>query len=611
MKNASFITPSNQDWKVAAEESLKGKKIDSLMRNTYENIVLKPLYSKEDKLESNAFPGGSDFRRGVHAVGYHSNPWKIAQKVAYQTVEELKEKLENNLVRGQTALAFRIEKSLLGLPEQLVGLLSRFIEMAPLAVETNGFQKQFINHLISVGGINNAVGFFAEDPLSLWVKSGSFSLDEYLNLWPDTIQIIDQHIANVKSILIDTTTYHNGGANAVQELAIALATAVYYLEELSTRGIDIEKLFTKMIFKFQIGANFFMEISKLRAVRVLWDKIGEAYGVSSEHRAMEIIAETSNFTKTLYDANVNILRSGNEAFAAVLGGVQYLDVHSFNELEGLTPLSERLARNTQLILKEEAYLGNIVDPAGGSWYIESLTNELVEKAWDYFLTIDEKGGILASLESNWLQSEIAEVLHKRQQDVFYRKQSIIGTNVYADLQEITNEVISREDCVTVDNQSIKPIKSRRLSEDFESLRHRALLLKNNQVGLISLGELKEYKARADFMTGFLASGGLAVVRSSSIHSINEAQTFIEHNQLKHYVICGSNDMYSEIGLDLVKHLKENYPFRSFYLAGLPEKDSQADWLEAGISNFVHIKTNCFAFNSSIIAELEEVGNNGK
>jgi methylmalonyl-CoA mutase len=611
MKKASFISPSNQEWKETAEESLKGKKLETLMRNTYENIVLKPLYSKDGKLESTTFPGGSDYRRGANAIGYQSNPWKIAQKVSYQTIEELIDKLEKNLDRGQTALSFRMEKSLLELPEQLVAFLFKFIGKTPMAIETNGFQKEFFSQIIAATENNQAIGFMAEDPLAILVKSGSFPLNEYLYTWHETIQTADQHFANVKTILIDTKPYHNGGANAVQELAIALATAVYYLEELSNRGLSIEKLFSKIIFKFPIGANFFMELSKLRAARVLWDKIGEAYGVPSELRAMEIIAETSDFTKTLYDPNVNILRSANEAFAAVLGGVQYLHVHAFNELEQLTPLSERLARNTQLILKEETHLRNIVDPAGGSWYIESLTNELVEKAWEFFLTIDEKGGILASLESNWLQTEIAEVFHKRQEDVFLRKQSMIGTNVYADLQETSKIVVHREEVVMSEGHSIKPIKPQRLSEAFESLRHRAHILKTNQVGLICLGELKEYKARADFMTGFLAAGGIAGVRSESIVSINEAEAFISENKLNHFVLCSSNELYSEIGLELVKQLKADHPNRSLYLAGLPDKDSQIDWLEAGISNFVHVKTNCYEFNASILTELEEVEFGGK
>lgn len=611
MKNASFAPSSNQDWMDVAENSLKGKKLEALNRDTYENIVLKPLYSGADEKGVTGFPGTSDYRRGLHALGYYSNPWKIAQNIPYQTVVELRERLSSALERGQTALSFTLNKELFDLPGELEALLAEFIAKAPFAIESNGLQKSLLPLLFSNSSKSDAYGYIAEDPISFLVEQGSlsFTLDEYLSTWVTRLQAADQHLPNVKTVLINTTPYHNGGANAVQELAAALATGVYYLEELKVRGLETHTLFEKIIFKFQVGANFFMELAKLRAVRVLWDKIGEAYGVPTDKRGVTIIAETSSFTKTLYDPHVNILRSGNEAFAAVLGGVQYIQVHSFNELEGITPLAERLARNTQLILKEEAFLQNIVDPAGGSWYIETLTNELVSKAWDYFLNIDEKGGILKALESNWLQAEIADVLNKRQKDIFTRKQSIVGTNVYADLQEKSKElvddrVISLNDLQQEVYHSIQPIRKQRLAEPYEILRRRAERLENNRVGLICIGELKDYKARADFMTGFLAAGGLMSVKGELVRNAVDADAFVKESQVSHYVLCSSNEIYSEIGLEILKHLKSNNKESRFYLAGLPEKESQNHWLETGIREFVHIKTNCYEFIHSIMKELE-------
>jgi methylmalonyl-CoA mutase len=312
--------------------------------------------------------------------------------------------------------------------------------------------------------------------------------------------------------------------------------------------------------------------------------------------------------------------------------VQYLQVRAFNELQGITPIAERLARNTQLILKEETFLQNIVDPAGGSWYIESLTNELVEKAWSYFLTIEEKGGLMQVLESNWLQSEIGAILTKRRNDTFTRKQSIVGTNVYANLQEVSKEVLceneveffnlkeslkmmiqDRKDSKLInlsanhiENYTIKPVKSERLSKPFEELRQRAGELVSNKVGLICLGELKDYKARADFMSGFLTSGGLEGVRSNGLDSVTDALAFMEEIKVKHYVLCSSNEIYSYIGLQILSTLKEKHPEVSFYVAGLLENDVQKQWFEAGTREFVHLKTNCFEFNTSIIHEQEEV-----
>lgn len=615
MKNASFPPSTDQAWIERAEESLKGKKFDSLMKNTYEKIVLKPLYSETDQTAAIGYPGVADYRRGIHSLGYHSNPWKIAQKVSYHTMEDLKGNLSNALERGQTAFSFKLKKELFDASDQFEKLLFEFIGKASFAIEADGLQKSFLTLLINGNDDNSVVtGYVAEDPMSALVKRGSLpvAIDIYLNTWVQTIKDSYQSLPNLKTVLIDTTPYHNGGANAVQELSIALATGVYYLEELKVRGLSPEKLFKKIIFKFQIGSNFFMELAKLRAARVLWNKIGEAYSVPTEDRGMEIIAETSTFTKTLTDPHVNILRSGNEAFAAILGGVQYLQVHAFNELDGITPLAERLARNTQLILKQEAFLQDIVDPAGGSWYVESLTNELVKTAWEYFLTIDEKGGLMKVLESNWLQSEIATVLNKRHLDIFTRKQSIVGTNVYANLEEALHSLYKNEDEYYFAEEqqvfhSIQPIAMHRLSEPFEKLRQSACQLDNNQVGLVCLGELKEYKARADFMTGFISAGGLQGVKSQGLKASVDAHTFIVESNLKHYVLCSSNENYNNLGLELLKQLKKELPKVHFYLAGLPDKESQGQWLEAGIRDFVHLKTNCYEFNSSIITELEEVG----
>jgi methylmalonyl-CoA mutase len=614
MKNASFPPPTDQAWKEKVEASLKGREFEVLKKDTYENIVLKPLYSETTQTTEIGYPGVADYRRGLHALGYHSNPWKVAQKVSYHSLEDLQRNLSNALERGQTALSFKVRKELFEEPEELEKWLFQLVEKAPLAIEADGLQNSFLS-LLNEGGKTNVTGYVAEDPMAILVNRGSlpFDINEYFNAWIKTIKDSDRSLPHLKTVLIDTTPYHNGGANAVQELAIALSTGVFYLEELKVRGLAPQELFMKMIFKFQIGANFFMELSKLRAARVLWNKIGEAYGIPPEKRGMEIIAETSTFTKSLTDQHVNILRSGNEAFAAVLGGVQYLHVHAFNELERVTPLAERLARNTQLILKQEAFIQDIVDPSGGSWYIESLTNELVHSAWEYFLTIDEKGGIMQVLESNWLQTEIAALLNKRQLDTFTRKQSIVGTNVYANLQDSVQNHLSDDESPPYEKQenlvfhSIQPIAKQRLSEPYENLRISASQLDNNQVGLVCIGELKEYKARADFMTGFLAAGGLQGVNSQELNGLVDAHSFILKSNLKHYVLCSSNENYQNLGFDLLKQLKKELPDVHFYLAGLPDKETQDLYLEAGIRDFVHLKTNCYEFNSSIIYELKEGG----
>ncbi len=423
----------------------------------------------------------------------------------------------------------------------------------------------------------------------------------------------NKKLPNLRTVLVNSTPYHNGGANAVQELGIAAAAGVFYLESLS--GLDVEQVLNKLVFNFSIGSNYFMEIAKLRAARIIWNKIAEAYGAKEPSRGMQIAAETSLFSKTVYDPYVNLLREGNEAFAAVVGGIQYLHVNSFDKITGSSPFSERIARNMQLILQEEAQLKKVIDPAGGSWYVEQLTNELAQKAWAFFQEIEENGGILAVLKTNWLQNKISAVYEKRKHDIFTRKQSIIGTNVYANLDETVskNKNIQTTTCTATSQKegvSIQGIPQLRLSQPFEGLRKRAEELNEKSgvqplVGLICLGTLKQHKARLDFVRGFLSAGGVTVHTSEPVHTVEEALVFVTKSTTKHFCICGTNEQYDVLGIEVLQSIKAKFADRTIYLAGLPDKEDQMKWIENGLKQFIHVKSNCFETLSFILSEMEE------
>lgn len=604
MLSVVFPQANTEAWKQKAEETLKGKPVDTLSKSTYEDIRLKPLYTKED-LENkivSEIPGYEDYRRSINPLGYATNDWKVAQTIPAGNVDEMKEMLVTSFQKGQTAISFELsEKVLVEIPTIINDVFADY----PFSVNAKQYQADLltlIQQLAEENGKSEQVtGYIGLDPVASIVETG-VEMDAAYDQWAKTIGYNAEKLPNLKTILVDTTPYHNGGANAVQELAIALATGVEHVQRLTERGISLETVLDKMVFKFAIGSNFFMEMSKLRAARLLWSKLTEAYEVVPSLRKLEISAETSPFTKTKYDPYVNLLRAGNEAFAAILGGIQYLHVSPFNEPEGLvTGFSDRIARNTQLVLKEEAHLKNVVDPAGGSWYIESLTNELAEKAWALFLEIDEKGGIVSTLRSNWLQEQIVAVKENRQKDIFTRKQSIIGTNIYANLQDQPLQV-SEANVVTQEG-SIQPITQERLSQPYESLRNRAEALTTEAaVGLICLGELKQHKARADFITGFVAPAGISTMKSEGVNTIESALAFVESHSLSHYCVCGSNDQYSEIGSEFVKKIKAQFPSVSLYIAGAPENESA--WREAGIADVITVKSNCYQTLAQLLDEME-------
>lgn len=598
MREQTFPAVSIEDWKQKSEESLKGRKLETLEKNTFENIKLKPLYTKADQQPASQFPAQSDFRRGIEPLGYVTQGWKVAQKLHLD--QDLQVTLANAFEKGQSAISFEVEENYLS---QLKAL-QEFHGKYPYSLNAKEHQATLLSTISEFPSANKGYGFIGKDPVAIISEKG-LAADTLAQIYDDfanTVVEAHQALPNIKTILVDTTTFHNGGANAVQELAIAVSTGVQHIEELSVRGVSLDTILSKLVFQFSIGSNFFMEVAKLRAARIIWSRITEAYGVEEDKRGMVISAVTSQFTKTVHDPYVNMLRAGNEAFAAVLGGIQYLHVSPFNEPEGkATAFSDRIARNTQLILKEEAHLTKTVDPAGGSWYVELLTTELAEKAWELFLTIEEKGGVLEGLKQGFIQTEISSVREKREEAIAKRKQTIVGTNKYADLQGESLQVplVGQEK----ETGFIAPIPQMRLSQSYESLRERAKKIKP-VVGLITLGSLKSHKARADFMTGFFAPGGIKVELSGEVHNADEALTFIEKTNYKHYCICGTNELYEEVGNHMVKKLKEAYPQIQLYLAGMP--DDKENW--EGIQDFIHVKSNCYETISSILDELE-VGEN--
>lgn len=613
MKDLSFPISSMNDWVDKVEESLKGKKIESLSKFTYENIQVKPLYTKDDTSSKSLsqYPGESDYSRGIDASGYKLKSWYIANKIPFNNVKQLMEKSRVAFSGGQDALAFEVTDDALFDKNSLKNLLKEFSSLGPLSIHPKEF---FIPFMETVMEIQNETGkwtgFIASDPIAVAATKGGFNQgeEETFNKWTETIKNADSKLPEVKTVLVDTTPYQNSGANAVQELGIALSTGVYYVQKLLDNGWDLKKALDKILFHFAIGSNFFIETAKLRAARILWDKAMEVYGADEESRKMVISAETSHLTKTIFDPYVNLLRAGNEAFSAVLGGVQYFSVSALDEAAGISSaFSERIARNTQLILKAEAHLERVADPAGGSYYVETLTRELAEKAWQFFLDIEKEGDIVEALKSNDLQKRISEVRAQRDQDVYTRKQSIIGTNVYANLSE---QVHLKNAChIEPSSTSFEMIEMKRLAEPYEILRGKALEIASETgsgptVGLICLGELKNHKVRADFINGFLAAGGIETNRSGELHDSDAVFQFIRTSGLNHFCLCGDNRQYAENGITLVEQIKTEFPNVKLTLAGKLDEELTKGYLKAGILEFYYLNSNNYEILSNLLREME-------
>jgi methylmalonyl-CoA mutase len=417
---------------------------------------------------------------------------------------------------------------------------------------------------------------------------------------------------NFHSVVVDVNPYHESGASIVQEVAIALATGVEYLSKLSDneKKYSIENIASKIQFKMPIASSYFMEIAKFRATRFLWSKIIESFGVKNDdNKKLYIHANTSNYNKTIYDTNVNMLRVTSEAMSAVIGGVDELTIlpYDITVNDEADEFSLRIARNVQHMIKDECKLDKIVDPAGGSYYIEYITNSIITKAWELFNTIEDKGGIVEVIKSGFIQDEIKSVQDKREKDIAFRKQTIVGTNQYPNSLDIKSENLN----IAFDksNSESKILTPKRASENFENLRFRTEKFnkENNRevtAFLATLGNLTMRKARASFSTDFLGAGGIKIIDNNGFADYKEAFAEFKNSEAEIIVICSSDDDYKEMAEDFTKLVKSELPESTVVLAGYP-KEIIKPLEAAGVNHFINIKSNVIEVIEKIQQKIME------
>ncbi|MFS0863419.1 methylmalonyl-CoA mutase family protein [Fredinandcohnia sp. 179-A 10B2 NHS] len=630
-QDITFSPVDYEAWKKEAEKSLKGKTIEKLHTKTYENIILKPIYTKKD-IEHlphvKELPGFDSMMRGTTTSGYLNNSWFVSQELNVENPDEFNTAAKEALANGQTMIHINLhgENSNDGLQlHQLENMRKAFtgitLATTPVLIDTNSELVSFLNTLAVYLNEQNETprtlaGTIGMDPLGLLVETGELQVP-LSNIWAQLADAVNWAITNetsIRTILVKGQPYHNGGANAVQELAYTLATATEYISVLEEKGLDFNEIAKRMTFSFSIGSNVFMEIAKLRAARVVWSAICKAYGGSAEEAKMHIHARTSAFTKTVFDPYVNMLRSTTEAFSAIIGGVDSLHVSAFDEaIRKTNSFSRRIARNTQSILKEESHLHRVLDPAGGSWYIEALTNELADAAWTLFKEVEAEGGLLKALKSGSIQSKVKDVYKARQHNVNHRKDKIVGTNMYANLAEKTLVTEKLTPARSKQNNSqpavvINHIPTVRIAENFESLRHAANEYARKtgefpKIGLINIGPIPEHKPRADFISGFFEAGGFQIVKNDGYLTVNAAISGAKAMNLDTFVFCGKDEAYKEMIVEISKELKAINPGIRLYIAGKQEGQIAQEYKNAGINDFIHIKTDCYSFLYQLQQEM--------
>jgi methylmalonyl-CoA mutase len=469
---AEFPEPDYQAWRTAVEKLLKGAPFEKKMvRETYEGITLQPIYRREDTKDLpglDSLPGIPPYRRAKAVAGFSLKPWQIAQKIAYPTPQMFNEAATYDVNGGLTGIAVKLDKagrcfkdpsssekgtvgrngtSLANTDDLAVAFAGIDLAKIPVYFNTGSsalpFGALYLAYCKKQGlELSSINGGIKADPVGELAVNGELpiTLDVAYDEMARLVRWLSDQQVPLRTIVVDSSIYHNSGGNAVQELAFGLATGVEYLREMTGRKVSVNEVSDAMSFEMAVGSNFFIEVAKLRAARILWAEVIKACGGDETAQKIFIQAKTSYFNKTSFDPQVNLLRATTEAFSAILGGCDSLHVGCFDDTyKRPDQFSRRLARNIQIILQEESHVDKIIDPAGGSWYIENLTDQLAMNAWQLFQQIEAKGGMIKALQDGFVQQQIEATAVKREQNIAKRKDVFVGANMYANINEPAHE----------------------------------------------------------------------------------------------------------------------------------------------------------------------------
>lgn len=685
-----FPAVEYSQWREAVEKMLQGAPFDrKLVTRSYEGIDIQPLYSRRDQLGDDWFglPGFPPFVRGAAALGCVLHGWDLRQEHAHPDLAAANEAIRQDVAGGATSLLIRLDAAARrGLDpdqdaaEDLAGrdglaayraedlgaaLADVDLQQVGVALEAGAAFLPAAAMLAAVWrdrGVApaEARGAFNGDPLAALARTGQLpvSCDRAFEALAELARWTAEQCPRVTAVAVDTGPYHDAGASATQDIAFAMATAVEYLRALTGRGMNVDTAAGQMLFRIGLGTHHFLAIAKLRAARRLWSHVIEQCGGSPATGAMRIHARTSNRVLAERDPHVNLLRNTVGVFAAGLGGAEIITSVPFDAKTGVPDeFSRRVARNTALILQEEAHLHRVLDPVGGSWFLDRLTQQLAVKAWEVFQDVERQGGMLAALESGWVAERIEEAFAPRAKDIARRKEGITGVSEFPDVHEepvahpppdprpvreaavarigaARREVAALQDpserasgaAALIEaaaqgatlgqmaaalgfhaqpSRSLTPLEPRSFAQPFENLRNAsdawlAAHGRRPRVFLANMGPIAHHTARATFSKNFFEAGGFEVIPGAGFADAEAAAAAFAESQAAIAVICSSDKLYPEIVPPLARRLKEAGA-RTVILAGHPGENEES-WRAAGVDRFIFIKCDVLATLRDLLRE---------
>ena len=597
---SDFAPTSTETWMEKVTADLKGADFEKkLVWKTNEGFKVKPFYRLED-LEglktTDTLPGEFPYLRGTKK---NNNEWLVRQEINVECPKEANAKALDILNKGIDSLSFHVKAKELS-AEYIATLLDG---ICAECVELNFSTCQ--GHVVELA--NLLVAYFQGKGYDMSKLQGSINYDFYNKMLAkgkmkgnmvETAKALIEATAALpkyRVINVNALTLNNAGAYIFQELGYALAWGNEYLTQLTEAGLDIDTVAKNIKFNFGISSNYFLEIAKFRAARMLWANIVAQYAPACQCAAkMKVHAETSSFNLTLFDAHVNLLRTQTEAMSAALAGVDSMTVTPFDKAYA-TPdeFSERMARNQQLLLKEESHFDKVIDPAAGSYYIENLTVSIAKQAWELFLAIEEEGGFEAAVKAGKVQAAVNESNANRHAAVAKRREVLLGTNQFPNFTEKAGDKKPAEcKCCCGDKEhtcekDCATLTFDRAESQFEALRlETEASAKRPKAFMLTIGNLAMRQARAQFSCNFLACAGYEVIDNLGFPTVEEGVEAAMKAGADIVVLCSSDDEYAEYAVPAFKALDGR---AMFIVAGAPAcmEELQA----AGIENFIHVRCN--------------------
>lgn len=592
-----FPPVEKQSWEQTIKADLKGADYEKkLVWNTDDGLKVQPYYTAEDieTLKITDFlPAEFPYLRGTKS----DNNWEVRQKIASKGIGAANAEAVDALKKGADAVTFKADQ-INSLADMAVILKDINLEQFPVHFVSAASNPQLLDyllqyiekHTIDKSKVRGSLNF---DSFGYYLMRGTYwvSNDDNMIELAGLIEKSRKEIPGFKVLNIGAHNLHNAGATSVQELAFSLSAGAEYLAQMTDKNIPAKEVLKSTIFTYAIGSSYFMEIAKFRAARFLWAKIAEQFKPGCECcTKMYIHAVTSLYNKTIYDPYVNMLRTTTETMSAAIANVDSITVLPYDKPYSFgSNFSNRIARNQQVVLKEEAHLGKLVDPSAGSYYIEMLTMKLVEESWKLFLKIEEMGGFRKAMESGFVIDEIRKSAELKVKNAASRKTNILGTNQYPNMLENMLDKVEKH-----------------IKEDISLQRHRAAEIyeqirlntekfvaagnKKPVVFLMTFGNLAMRKARAGFATNFYACAGYEIIDNAGFTNTQEALEAAKNANASIIVFCSADEEYLPFTTEFMNLYKDENLGMRMIIAGYPTE--QLEELKAiGIHDFIHVKTN--------------------